>query len=93
MQKMEKRPNLLLSAPLTEGGYATPDERTPQAIADNVSEIAANGALPAKGVNGTAEKHHSAKEGPMQPKLPTDASSLEQRKQSLRRTQSLSRKG
>ena len=68
-------------------------EWTPQAIADNVSENPANGAWPAKGANGTTGKHHSAKEGPMQPKLPTDASSLEQRKQSLRRTQSLSRKG
>ncbi len=62
-------------------------ERTPQAIADNGSKDPANGAWPADGVNGTAGKHDSPKEGPMQPKLPTDASSLEQRKQALRRTQ------
>jgi hypothetical protein len=61
-------------------------ERTPRAIADNGSEDPANGAWPANGVNGTAGKRNSPKERPMQPKLPTDASSLEQRKQAPRRT-------
>jgi len=56
MQKMEKRLNLLIPAPLTEGGYMTTSERTPQASADNVSEDPANGACPAEGVNGTAGK-------------------------------------
>jgi hypothetical protein len=43
----------------------TMGERTPQAIADNVSENPGNGAWPAKGVNGTAGKHRSPGEGSM----------------------------
>ena len=64
----------------------TMGERTPRAKADNVSERPANGTWPTDGVNGNAGKHHSPKEGPMQPKLPTDASSLEKTRQALRRT-------
>jgi hypothetical protein len=64
----------------------TMGERTPRANAHNVSECPANGTWPSNGVNGTAGKDHSPKEGPMQPKLPIDASSLEKTKQALRRT-------
>ncbi len=65
----------------------TTSERTTQATADNDSEDSANAARPAEGVNGTAGTHHLPKEGPMQPRLPTDASSLERSKQALRRNQ------
>lgn len=65
----------------------TMGERTPRANADNAGGNPANKAWPAEGVNGTAGKHHSPREGPMQPKLPTDATSLEQTKRALRRTQ------
>ncbi len=61
-------------------------ERTPRANDDNVSECPANENWPTNGVNGTAGNHHSPKEGPMQPKLPVDACSLEMTKQALLRT-------
>jgi len=62
-------------------------ERSPQASADNDSEDPAHEAWPANAANGEAGDYHSPKEGPMKPELPTDASSLKQRKQALRRMQ------
>ena len=70
MQKMEERPNLLISALRMEVVYLTMGERTKQATADNDSEHSVNGARPAEGVNGIAGTHFLPKEGPMQPKAP-----------------------
>jgi hypothetical protein len=81
-----ERANLFVSATLTEGIYMSMGERTPRASADNVSECPANGTWPTNGIDGAAGDHGSPKEGPMQPKLPTDASSLEKTKQALQHT-------